>query len=68
MPKSPRISGQDAIKAFKKLGWEVSRQRGSHTKILFTEVTFLSPPKSPNSGGLKEVFRVGGKVTFINRI
>ncbi len=30
MPKLPRISGKDAVKAFKKLGWKVSRQRGSH--------------------------------------
>jgi predicted RNA binding protein YcfA (HicA-like mRNA interferase family) len=35
MPKLPRISGKDAVKVFQKLGWEelgweVSRQRGSH--------------------------------------
>ncbi len=28
MPKLPRISEKDAINAFKKLDWEVSRQRG----------------------------------------
>ncbi len=31
MPKLPRISGKDAVRVFKKLGWKVSRQRGSHT-------------------------------------
>ena len=30
MPKLPRISGKDAVKAFEKYGWKVSRQRGSH--------------------------------------
>jgi predicted RNA binding protein YcfA (HicA-like mRNA interferase family) len=30
VPKLPRISGDEAVKAFKKLGWELSRQRGSH--------------------------------------
>lgn len=30
MPKLPQISGDDAVKVFKKLGWELSRQRGSH--------------------------------------
>jgi predicted RNA binding protein YcfA (HicA-like mRNA interferase family) len=30
MPKLPRISGDEAVKVFKKLGWQLSRQRGSH--------------------------------------
>ena len=30
MPKLPKISGDDALKVFQKLGWELSRQRGSH--------------------------------------
>jgi predicted RNA binding protein YcfA (HicA-like mRNA interferase family) len=30
MPKLPKISGDDAVKVFQKLGWELSRQRGSH--------------------------------------
>ena len=30
MPKLPRISGQEAVQAFVKAGWETSRQRGSH--------------------------------------
>jgi len=30
MPKLPRISGREAVRAFEKAGWEVARQRGSH--------------------------------------
>ena len=36
MPKPPRVSGQDAVKAFQRAGWEVSRQRGSH--VVLTKV------------------------------
>lgn len=30
MPKIPRISGQEAIRAFQKVGFVVDRVRGSH--------------------------------------
>ena len=30
MPKSPKITGQEAISAFEKAGFEVDRIRGSH--------------------------------------
>ena len=30
MPKLPHISGKDAVRALEKLGFEVTRQRGSH--------------------------------------
>ncbi len=30
MPRLPRASGQEAVRAFEKAGWEVARQRGSH--------------------------------------
>ena len=30
MPKLPRVSGQDAVRAFERLGFAVVRQRGSH--------------------------------------
>ena len=33
MPRLPRISGRDAVRAFEKAGWEVSRQRGSHVVL-----------------------------------
>ena len=34
MPKLPRISGQEAVQAFEKAGWEVARQRGSHVILI----------------------------------
>ena len=30
MPELPRISGDEAIKVFKRLGFQEARQRGSH--------------------------------------
>ena len=33
MPKLPRISGREAVRAFEKAGWEVTRQRGSHVVL-----------------------------------
>lgn len=33
MPRLPRISGQEAVRAFEKAGWQVSRQRGSHVVL-----------------------------------
>ena len=30
MPKLPIVSGQDAVRALQRLGFEVTRQRGSH--------------------------------------
>ena len=32
-PKLPRISGEEAIRALKRLGFEVARQRGSHVVL-----------------------------------
>ena len=31
MPRLPAVSGRKAVKVFQSLGWEVARQRGSHT-------------------------------------
>jgi predicted RNA binding protein YcfA (HicA-like mRNA interferase family) len=30
MPKLPHVSGREAVRAMQKLGFEVSRQKGSH--------------------------------------
>ena len=30
MPKLPRVSGAEAVRALQRLGFEVARQRGSH--------------------------------------
>jgi predicted RNA binding protein YcfA (HicA-like mRNA interferase family) len=34
MPKLPRISGREAVRAFEKAGWELARQRGSHIVLI----------------------------------
>ncbi len=34
MPKLPVISGKDAIRKFEKIGYRVSRQRGSHVRMI----------------------------------
>ncbi len=33
MPKLPRISGDEAIKVFEKMGFKVVRQKGSHVVL-----------------------------------
>lgn len=33
MPKLPTISGDKAIQCFKKLGYQISQQRGSHIRM-----------------------------------
>ena len=33
MPKLPRVSAKDLIRVFKKLGFEISAQKGSHVKM-----------------------------------
>lgn len=34
MTKLPVCSGEDAIRAFKKAGWNLDRQRGSHVTLI----------------------------------
>ncbi len=33
MPKLPRVSGRQAVRALERAGWEVARQRGSHVVL-----------------------------------
>lgn len=33
MPKLPTISGDKAVKCFEKLGYEITRQKGSHVRM-----------------------------------
>ena len=33
MPKLPRVSGGEVVRAFQRAGWEVARQRGSHSVL-----------------------------------
>jgi len=45
MGKLPILSGREVVKVFKRLGWQVARQRGSHI-ILIKEghIATLSVP------------------------
>jgi predicted RNA binding protein YcfA (HicA-like mRNA interferase family) len=43
MPPIPVLRPREVAKAFEKLGWEVSRQRGSHIILIAT----LSIPNHP---------------------
>lgn len=36
MSKLPQVSGKNAIKAFRKIGFEIVQQRGSHVKLTRT--------------------------------
>jgi predicted RNA binding protein YcfA (HicA-like mRNA interferase family) len=48
MSKLPRISGDDTVKVFKKLGWQLSRQRGSHLIMTKSDSIYsLSIPRKP---------------------
>lgn len=33
MPKTPRISAKEAIRAFEKIGYQQTRQKGSHVRL-----------------------------------
>ena len=48
MPALPLLKPSQVVRAFRKLGWEVARQRGSH--IILTKqghIATLSVPKHP---------------------
>ena len=34
MPKLPRISGHEAVRAFERAGWHAARQTGSHAVLV----------------------------------
>ena len=63
MSKLPRVSGRDCIKALKKAGFEVKRQRGSHIflsrKEPFTAVT-VPDHKELDRGTLRAIIRQAG--------
>lgn len=46
MPPIPVLRPSDVVKAFEKLGWEVSRQRGSH--IILTKSGHIATLSIPN--------------------
>jgi predicted RNA binding protein YcfA (HicA-like mRNA interferase family) len=60
MAQIPNLSGKEVVRAFEKLGWEVSRQSGSH--IVLTkdgEMASLSVPnhKEVAKGTLRSLIR-----------
>lgn len=60
MAQLPNLSGTDVVKAFEKLGWEFSRQSGSHTVMTKDgEMASLSVPKHKEvaKGTLRSLIR-----------
>jgi predicted RNA binding protein YcfA (HicA-like mRNA interferase family) len=60
MPIIPSVSGRDVVNAFKKLGWEVARQRGSHIIMVKEDhIATLSVPdhKEVAKGTLRSLIR-----------
>jgi predicted RNA binding protein YcfA (HicA-like mRNA interferase family) len=63
MPQVPLLSGREVVRAFGQLGWQISRQRGSHI-ILVKEGAraTLSVPdhKQVGRGTLRSLIRAAG--------
>jgi predicted RNA binding protein YcfA (HicA-like mRNA interferase family) len=60
MPKLPRISGRETVRAFQRAGWEVTRQRGSHVVLTKAgSIYTLSVPLHPvlGPGLLRDLIR-----------
>ena len=62
MGRIPQISGQDAVKAFEKLGYHAVRQRGSHIRLWPTEGSTRKPLTIPDhriigKGLLRKIIR-----------
>jgi len=47
MPKLPVISGNQAVKCFKKIGYKVIRQRGSHVRMRYKSDSTKQPLTIP---------------------
>jgi len=67
MPKLPRITGKELVKALEKEGFEIARQRGSHVQVRkYVEgkkVTFPIPVhkgKTLKPGTLRGIMRKAG--------
>ena len=46
MPRLPRLSSRDAIRALERLGFSIIRQRGSHIVLRRESVTCVVPQRS----------------------
>jgi predicted RNA binding protein YcfA (HicA-like mRNA interferase family) len=63
MPRLPVLSGADAVKAFRRAGWQVDRQRGSHVIMLRAgHIASLSVPQHRElaPGTLRALIRAAG--------
>lgn len=61
MPELPRISGSEAIKTFKKLGFYEARQKGSHVVMRKEDKGCVVPlHKSLAVGTLRSAIRQAG--------
>ena len=61
MPKLPRISGSEAVRALKRLGFEVARQQGSHIVMRRGSSGCVVPNhREIKTGTLAGVLRQGG--------
>ncbi len=56
MPKLPIVSGRDLVKAFKKIGFEIISQRGTHIKMRHSDgrVAIIPNHKTVKKGTLKK--------------
>lgn len=56
MPKLPIVSGKELVKAFKKMGFELVSQRGSHIKMKHRDGRVVTIPdhKMIKKGTLKK--------------
>ena len=64
MSKLPSVSGKTAIKAFIKIGYKVVRQRGSHIRLLHSDI-YRKPLTVPDhkvlgKGLLRKLLRDAG--------
>lgn len=62
MPKLPPISGNEAIRCFEKLGYQIVRQRGSHVRLCHKIDKFKKPLTVPKhkvlgKGLLRKIIR-----------
>ena len=60
MAQLPNLSGKEVVRAFEKLGWEISRQSGSHIDLTKDgEMASLSVPnhKEVAKGTLRSLIR-----------
>ena len=63
MPPLPALSGQEAVRVFESLGWQVARQRGSHIILVQPgQIATLSVPNHQQvaKGTLRSLIRSAG--------